>query len=113
MLNLLQTLRQEATSKSKNKNINIQSGDILSITTSQYKNKKRKQNTKGICIGIKKTIGYTTLRLRNFIGGISQEQTLILESPIINSIDVIGKIKGNTKAKKYYLRAKSPSENKV
>jgi ribosomal protein L19 len=113
MINLIQTLRLEATSKSRNKDIQIKSGDILSITTSQYKNKKRKQNIKGICIGIKKRIGYTTILLRNFIGGISQEQTFILESPIINQVDVLGKIKSNNKAKKYYLRSKSPSENKV
>nr|NP_044776.1 ribosomal protein L19 [Reclinomonas americana]O21264.1 RecName: Full=Large ribosomal subunit protein bL19m; AltName: Full=60S ribosomal protein L19, mitochondrial [Reclinomonas americana]AAD11891.1 ribosomal protein L19 [Reclinomonas americana] len=113
MLNLIQTLRMEATQKSRHKKTQIQSGDILSITTTQYKNKKRKQNLKGICIGIKKRIGYTTIQLRNFIGGVSQEQSFILESPIINNIEIIGKIKGNTKAKKYYLRTKSPSENKV
>ena len=113
MLNLIQTLRLESTSKSRNKDIKIKSGDILSITTSQYKNKKRKQNIKGICIGIKRRTGYTTLLLRNFIGGVSQEQTLILESPIINQVDILGKIKSNSKSKKYYLRDKSPSENKV
>lgn len=112
MTNLIQQLRKEAnnwlTKKQK-----IIPGDVISMTTSQYKNKKRKQIIKGICIGLTNRAGGTTIRIRNIIAGEGVEQTFILGSPIINQIEVIDKSKTGTRAKKYYLRERAPSENKV
>lgn len=113
MINLIQQLRLEANAKNKKKDLLIQAGDIVSITTLQYKNAKRKQVSKGICISNTKRVGYTTIRLRNVIAGEAVEQTYILESPIVNQVDVVGKTKGHFRAKKYYLREKNKSESKV
>jgi ribosomal protein L19 len=113
MINLIQQLRIEANNIKINKQDAINSGDVLSITTTQYKNKKRKQTIKGICIGIKKRTGITTIRLRNVIANEGVEQTFILSSPIINQIDKIDTLKTGTRAKKYYLRKRAPSENKI
>ena len=111
MINLIQQLRMEAAPNKKDTVIN--SGDILAITTTQYKNRKRKQIIRGVCIGIKKRVGYTTVKLRNIIAGEAVEQTFLTESPIINHIEKLGSIKHNRSAKKNFLRLRPPSETKV
>lgn len=113
MINIIEQLRLEAGYKNKKKDLHIQAGDIVAVTTSQYKNTKRKQVTKGICISNTKRVGYTTIRLRNVVAGEPVEQTFILESPIVNQVDTVGKTKSSPRAKKYYLRDKNKSESKV
>lgn len=111
MINLIEQLRIEAINTRKE--LNIVSGDILEIITSQYKNNKRKQITKGICISVSKKIGYSTMKVRNILGGEAVEQTFLLESPIVQHITKLGSIKKNGRAKKYYLRNLAPSMSKT
>jgi ribosomal protein L19 len=51
--------------------------------------------------------------MRNVVAGEPVEQTFILESPMINQVDIIGKTKGSSKAKKYYIRTRTKSESKI
>lgn len=113
MTNLIEKLRLEALGNTKKKSLSIHAGDIISMITSQYTNTKKKQVVKGICIAKRSRNGSTRLRLRNIIAGEPVEQTYIVESPIINQIEIIGKTKGTTKATKYYIRNRSQSESKI
>ena len=113
MINTIQQVRTEIIHKLINKTYEIKSGNIVSIAVHQYKNKKRKQEVKGVCIGIKYREGCTTLKIRNIIAGEPVEQTFLLESPLISNVSVIGDIQGSSRAKKYYLRHQPPGESKV
>jgi len=110
MINILEELRLH--NNAQKKTPDIKSGDILTLTVTQYKNKKKKQTIKGLCLGIRKQMFGSTIRIRNIIAGEAVEQTFLLQSPILSAIEVTGKIDSRS-SKSYYLRNKSSSKSKI
>lgn len=88
---------------------NIRVGDILNIKLEMGKDKKRKQNIKGICLAYKKsnTIN-ASLLIRSYVSGEYIEYIIPLHNPNIIEIKYIGHIHVK-QSKLYYLRNKNIS----
>ncbi len=102
-MNIIKAIEKDF--KLNDNKLNFRSGYIIRVNFKVLNEKTRKKNYnfEGVVISIKKNGINTTCTIRKISYGEGVEKTFFLNSPAINSINIIKKI-GIRKSKYYYIR---------